>query len=674
MFIFLAMLFTLGFCLLPLFSSFLQHFYTSQTKLPTAHGPPSYPLIGCLISFYKNRRCLLNWYTDLLSVSPTQTIVVRRLGARRIIVTANPENVEYMLRTNFGNFPKGKPFTEILGDFLGAGIFNVDGELWRTQRKLASHEFSTKSLREFFVATLQELGNRLMQLLEEAEEAKRVLDLQDLLRRFAFDSVCQFTLGTDPSCLDLSRPTPPLLKAFDAASEISAMRGTAPIYAVWKTKKLFHLGVEKKLREAVKLIHDSVSEMVRNKKRVLESDREGKSESDLLSRLLLAGHGEEVVRDMVICFIMAGKDTTSAAMTWLFWLLSKHQNFVEMILNEVNSLLNNGEKEIDYEVLKDMNFLKAILCESMRLYPPVPWDSKHAVTDDVLPDGTSVRKGDRVAYLPYGMGRMENLWGKDRFEFKPDRWFEDIDNETLKSVSPYKFPVFQAGPRVCLGKEMAFIQMKYVVAAILRRFEIKPVCENQPVFVPLLTSHMVGGLKVMVIKRRNGTDSCKARGSDLRVHFKNTRETAFSIRKMRLDKAKMYLEDVLAHKQAIPFRRFCGGVGRTAQAKNRHSNGQGRWPAKSAKFILDLLKNAESNAEVKGLDVDSLYISHIQVNQAAKQRRRTYRAHGRINPYMSSPCHIELILSEKEEPVKKEVDTQIAPRKPKGALRSGASS
>ncbi|GMN49225.1 hypothetical protein TIFTF001_018389 [Ficus carica] len=209
----------------------------------------------------------------------------------------------------------------------------------------------------------------------------------------------------------------------------------------------------------------------------------------------------------------------------------------------------------------------------------------------------------------------------------------------------------------------------------------------------------------------NPTKSCKARGSDLRVHFKgsfasvnrppvnireitllcfwvnlcyvlcglwlkNTRETAFAIRKLPLGKAKRYLEDVLVHKQAIPFRRFCGGVGRTAQAKNRHSNGQGRWPVKSARFILDLLKNAESNAEVKGLDVDSLYISHIQVNQAQKQRRRTYRAHGRINPYMSSPCHIELILSEKEEPVKKEPETQLATSKSKksSALRSGASS
>ncbi|WVZ92017.1 hypothetical protein U9M48_038116 [Paspalum notatum var. saurae] len=179
----------------------------------------------------------------------------------------------------------------------------------------------------------------------------------------------------------------------------------------------------------------------------------------------------------------------------------------------------------------------------------------------------------------------------------------------------------------------------------------------------------------------NPTKSAKAMGRDLRVHFKvrfclgyslsirafdavmNTRETAFALRKLSLAKAKRYLEDVMAHKQAIPFRRYCGGVGRTAQAKSRHSNGQGRWPAKSARFILDLLKNAESNADVKGLDVDNLYVSHIQVNQAQKQRRRTYRAHGRINPYMSSPCHIELILSEKEEPVKKEPDNIIAPRK-----------
>ena len=97
--------------------------------------------------------------------------------------------------------------------------------------------------------------------------------------------------------------------------------------------------------------------------------------------------------------------------------------------------------------------------------------------------------------------------------------------------------------------------------------------------------------------------SAKARGSDLRVHFKNMRETAMAIKKMNLEEAKKYLEDVIAMKRCIVFRRFCGGVGRTAQAKNEGStNGQGRWPKKSAEMLLGILKNAESNAEVRPRD------------------------------------------------------------------------
>merc|ERR1712121_140586 len=151
----------------------------------------------------------------------------------------------------------------------------------------------------------------------------------------------------------------------------------------------------------------------------------------------------------------------------------------------------------------------------------------------------------------------------------------------------------------------------------------------------------------------NPTKSCKARGSYLRVHFKNTWETAQAIKKMHIRKANRYLKDVLEKKQIIPFRRFNGGVGRKAQAK-AHGCSQGGWPVKSAEFLLQLLKNAESNADVKGLDVDSLVIDHIQVNLAPYMRRRTFRAHGRINPYMSSPCHIEMILSEKEQVVPKQ--------------------
>ncbi|KAI9266557.1 50S ribosomal protein L22 [Phascolomyces articulosus] len=157
----------------------------------------------------------------------------------------------------------------------------------------------------------------------------------------------------------------------------------------------------------------------------------------------------------------------------------------------------------------------------------------------------------------------------------------------------------------------------------------------------------------------NASKAAKSRGSYLRVHFKNTHEVAAAIKGLKLSKAYSYLQNVTDHKQCIPFRHFNGGVGRTAQAKEFKAT-QGRWPVKSVKFITDLLKNAESNAEAKGLNVEELYISSIIVNQAPKHRRRTYRAHGRINPFMTSPSHIEVILTEKEESVAKASEKKVA--------------
>ena len=96
------------------------------------------------------------------------------------------------------------------------------------------------------------------------------------------------------------------------------------------------------------------------------------------------------------------------------------------------------------------------------------------------------------------------------------------------------------------------------------------------------------------------TKSCKSRGSNLRVHFKNTRETAEAIKGIHIRKASKYLQEVTLKKQCVPFRRYVGGVGRRAQVKQCGWT-QGRWPRKSAEFLLHMLKNAESNnAELKG--------------------------------------------------------------------------
>merc|ERR1711924_531810 len=153
----------------------------------------------------------------------------------------------------------------------------------------------------------------------------------------------------------------------------------------------------------------------------------------------------------------------------------------------------------------------------------------------------------------------------------------------------------------------------------------------------------------------------KAMGVDLSVHFKNTYETAQAIKGMTLRSAQTYLEDVCEKKQCVPFRKFRGGIGRTPQAK-AFKMSQGRWPIKSAKILLDLLRNAESNAEFKNLDTDNLTVQHIQVNAAQQGRRRTYRSHGRIGPYCNCPAHVEMISEEKEEIVEKPEEDE-APKK-----------
>ncbi|CAE6471395.1 hypothetical protein ACGC1H_005393 [Rhizoctonia solani] len=150
----------------------------------------------------------------------------------------------------------------------------------------------------------------------------------------------------------------------------------------------------------------------------------------------------------------------------------------------------------------------------------------------------------------------------------------------------------------------------------------------------------------------NPEKTARARGEYLRTHFKNMREVAAALTGLKLTKAYTYLENVKEHKQVIPFRRFAGGIGRASQAKEFGTT-KGRWPAKSVRFILRLLKNAESNADAKNLELEELIIKNIVVQQAPKTRRRTYRAHGRINPYQGHPCHVEIILAASEEEVER---------------------
>jgi cytochrome P450 len=468
--------------------------------------PRSYPVIGSFFAVLANSNRRLQWLSDILQLSPSATYVLHRNFATLQVLTANPDVVQHILKTHFHNYGKGANFHQTFKDFLGQGIFNVDGEPWKFQRQVASHEFNTKSLRKFVETVVDtELSDRLIPILSSAAGTGTVLDFQDILQRFAFDNVCKIAFGFDPAYLLPSLPQTNFAKAFEESVTISSERFNAaiPFPIVWKIKKLLNIGSEKRLRIAISEVREFAKNIIREKKHELR-EKASLDSVDILSRFLSSGHSDEnFVTDIVISFILAGRDTTSAALTWYFWLLSKNPHVESEVLKEIKE---KSEAPI-YDEVKDMVYTHASLCESMRLYPPVATDSKVAVNDDVLPDGTVVKKGTRVTYIPYAMGRSEMLWGPDWAEFKPERWLEreEAENRRWKFVGRdvYTYPVFQAGPRICLGKEMSFLQMKRVVAGVVRRFKVVPAVGEgvEPECVQVLTSKMKGGFPVRIIER-----------------------------------------------------------------------------------------------------------------------------------------------------------------------------
>jgi cytochrome P450 len=266
--------------------------------------------------------------------------------------------------------------------------------------------------------------------------------------------------------------------------------------------RFLNVGSERKLKEAIRTVHEFADEMIRCRR-----ERETEKEDDLLSRFMAKEENSpEFLRDIVISFILAGRDTTSSALSWFFWLLSSKPEAERNILKELENIrVRNGKNMSDaftFDELRDMHYLHAAISEALRLYPPVPVDSKACLKDDIMPDGTFVGKGWLVTYHTYAMGRMESIWGKNCREFLPERWME---NGVCRQESPFRFPVFHGGPRFCLGKDMAYIQMKSIAASVIERFEMEVVVvgkkEKGPQHLLSLTLRINGGLPVKLRKR-----------------------------------------------------------------------------------------------------------------------------------------------------------------------------
>lgn len=487
-------------------------------------GLPSWPVVGMLPSLLLGvRGDMYEWITGVLKArGGTFTFRGPWFTNLHCVVTADPRNLEHLLKTKFGNFPKGPYFRDTVRDLLGDGIFGADDEVWRAQRKAASLEFHSAEFRALTASSLVELVHqRLLAVLADTEAAGAAVDLQDVLLRLTFDNVCMIAFGVDPGCLQKGLPEIPFARAFEDATEATIVRFVTPT-AVWRGMRALGVGHERVLRRSLAGVDEFAYDVIRKRREELAAAAASAAREEAATKLKRADlltiftkmrdadgaavYSDKFLRDICVNFILAGRDTSSVALAWFFWLLSKNTGVEAKILEEIEGIVaarascGEVEEELVFqpEEVKRMEYLHAALSEALRLYPSVPVDHKEVVEDEVFPDGTVLKKGTKVIYAMYSMGRMESIWGEDCREYRPERWLRD---GRFMGESAYKFTAFNGGPRLCLGKDFAYYQMKFVAASLLLRYRVN-VVEGHPVTPKMaLTLFMKHGLKVTLAKR-----------------------------------------------------------------------------------------------------------------------------------------------------------------------------
>ncbi|XP_017429429.2 cytochrome P450 704C1 [Vigna angularis] len=498
----------IAFSLLGIFLVFC--FIMLTTILGKSIGDPDYaPVKGTVFNqlFYFNT--LHDYQAEMAKTIPTFRLLAPDQSE---VYTADPRNVEHILKTNFDKYSKGKYNQDIVTDLFGEGIFAVDGDKWRQQRKLASYEFSTRVLRDFSCSVFRRNAAKLVRIISELSHQGQVFDMQDMLMRCTLDSIFKVGFGAELNCLEGSRKEgSKFMKAFDESNALIYWRYVDPF---WKLKRFLNIGCEATLKRNIRIIDGFVHEVINTRKAQLAIQQESNAKEDILSRFLIESKKDketmtdQYLRDIILNFMVAGKDTSANTLSWFFYMLCKNPLVEEKIVQEVRDVICSHENEesidkfvakITDDTLDKMHYLHSALTETLRLYPAVPVDGRVAETDDVLPDGHKLKRGDGVYYMAYGMGRMCSIWGEDAEEFRPERW---LNNGVFESQSPFKFIAFNAGPRICLGKDFAYRQMKIIAMALVHFFKFKLANGTQNVtYKVMLTLHIDKGLPLCAIPR-----------------------------------------------------------------------------------------------------------------------------------------------------------------------------
>ena len=371
--------------------------------------------------------------------------------------------LQHALQKNQKNYTKSYIQTKDLAKYVGKGLLTAEGEHWQKQRKLIQPAFH-KSQLLLLLDTIQKT------ILLELENIKtdKPIDIFPVFNDLAFQTVVKSIFNIDISDADIAS----LQHTTEATQKMLVQELRQPFFVWWfnlsgKTKK--HLDLTQNSRLILKRL-------------VEERRQSNKNHDDLLDMLLSAQYedgssmDENQLVDEILILFAAGHETTSNAITFTTELLSRNPSAQIKILKEIHKVKNESD-DIMYWI-KNANYTKLVIEESMRLYPPAYFIDRVNIKEDNF-NGMILPKGSNLLFSIFEIHRHPDFW-KNPEEFIPERFLD----ESIKFSKNY-YP-FGAGPRMCIGNNFAMYEMILVIIALVEQFEI--IEKKEPIQIkPLIT-------------------------------------------------------------------------------------------------------------------------------------------------------------------------------------------
>ncbi len=406
-----------------------------------------------------------HWILNLLANAQGRygDIYCLDLGVKQAVILAHPDYAQHVLRSQAANYPKGGALMTPLRTISGAGVTTVSGQAWRTQRQAIQPFFQRQHIAAQIPALQRSLDEHFARLAPQPLRATPVN-----MSAFFAQITAQLTatnLLSAPFALEQSQQ---LDRAINRLSQQALHGIVAPLAPAW-----LPVPGRRRHQTAIRQIHSVIDALI-------DAGRQPNAGAETLLATLVARaqtvadpvQARQQLHDEVLALMVAGYETTATGLSWACYLLSQHPAALAAVQQEIAQVI--GNRTPTAADLAALPYLAAVIYETLRLYPPSWRLSRMAVAADQI-DGFQIAPGQSVLTLVYLIHRHPAFWAEpDRF--RPERF---LTEPAGFPTTPAWLP-FGLGGRKCVGQDLALMEMKLALIALLQRYHLAPHTPHHP--------------------------------------------------------------------------------------------------------------------------------------------------------------------------------------------------